>query len=175
MNKIKKATKIENLETFIKSLKDMELINFQEMRNIVEYSNQIRDIENAIDLLQKEKEELVLTDQKEHTGERFTFLKDLTLKQHKFEQENKKLTGKLKFIEGKLISYLKEAHNIFYTIGCENLVNRVDLKNDFISKENIKEVLRIIESRMNEVLFVYHTITVKVILSAESWGERERE
>ena len=172
INKIKKATKLDNLETFILELKKLEEFNYKEMKTINELNNQVNDLETNLEFLGKEKEILMDAELRGVQGSRYIFLKKLKEEEEQLQIQNEGQTLIFNSLEQKLSAQLKEAHNIFYTIGCDNLINRTDLKNDFLVKENIHEILRIIENRMNEVLFVYHLIVSKVDSTAKYNNQR---
>ena len=162
ISKIKKATKLDNLEVFIEELKKLEEFNYKEMKTINELNNQVNDLETNLEFLENEKKILMDTELKGVQGTRYIFLKKLKEEKNQIQATIDSQILIVNSLELKLNAQLKETHKLFYTIGCDNLINRTDLKNDFLIKENIHEILRIIENRMNEVLFVYHLIVSKV-------------
>ncbi len=67
----------------------------------------------------------------------------------------------------KLKDYFRELVTLFYTIGCDKALEKINI-NDFLRPENIEFILKVIENRLLEVIFVYGQIKQKVRLSEKS-------
>ncbi len=159
LEKIRAATGIQDSETLFNTLTNIEQENYKQLRNINELNTQIDDLDEQLNLMTIEKESLLRREKESEESTRFKFFASHLEEKEALENQINELQWMNNESEGRLNSQLKDLTNIFYTIGCDKAIDRSELKSDFLSKENLAEVLRIIENRMNEALFVYHHIT----------------
>lgn len=163
LEKIKVATRIEDTEVLFETLSSIEQDNFKQLCNINELNSQIEDLEEQLVSMRKERDELRSMDQKTEGSIRFQFFKHHIEEKAVLQHQIAQIKQKNEADEARLVLQLKDLSNLFYIIGCDKAVDRSELKSDFLGKENLAEILRVIENRMREALFVYHLVVYKVV------------
>lgn len=175
LEKIQAATGIEDTEVLFETLGSIEQENFKQLCNINELNNQIEDLEEQLATMRKERDELRSMEQKTEESSRFQFFKQNLEEKAALIDEISEIKLQNEGSESRLVAQLKELSNLFYIIGCDKAVDRSELKSDFLGKENLAEILRIIENRMQESLFVYHLVVYKVNSKEQNDGTGQRK
>ena len=171
-NKLVFATGIEDVSILIEKFIQMEEDNFKEFQEINEINFEIQDLESQVAQLKLTQQELnseVKTNNAMHKNEQETIDNEKKL----LTQQRTKISVLNEEIELKLKDVLKEACNLFYVIGAENLIDKTTLKNDFMRIENLPEIFKTIESRFLEIIYAYSTITSNVTSLEEPDASRQ--
>ena len=162
LTKIQAATGINDPEELFTELGSLEQENFKQLSNINELNRQIEDLEAQLKVMKTERVELQGLENRNEASTRFQFFARHQNERSLLESEISELEAGGSNEEARLAAQLKELQNVFYSIGCDKLIDRNELKSDFLGRDNLYEVLRVIENRMLEVLFVHHLIISKV-------------